>query len=268
MRSKLYFYERFMGFFTLVNGVIVVTILSYFSFNFISKVFTGSIAIALILAFAVEITKIITSFYASSFSARGIESVRGNLLNNSLRIFAIILSSVFCLSEVANLTTRPNYDKVKTTRLAETEEQVRKRRQVLMESYQSQKDALLDQIKSLSDLRYPTTGQKERLADLDRQLQEVIAKEQETLQESNAQLASMQDHLVEQLDLNPAVNNSQINDILFSIGISPDNNGQYSKYYRYFTLFSALFLTIFLEFASITTVRNFTKFMYEQRRKY
>lgn len=264
MKTNLYFYERFMGLITLVNGVILTVILCYFSFNFISKIFTGSIVVAGILALAVEITKVITNYYASSFSVRGIESISGRILNNFLRVFAIVLSSVFCLSEVSHMTNRPNYDQAKSSQMVEAEKQAQQQREVLIASYAQQKNNIYEQIRILTDLRYPTSAQQERLQELDDQLKAINEEEKAMLRESNLVLAGMQDTIRSQLASSPEINNPKINDILFAVGVSP--GAEYTSYYRYFTLASALLLTIFLEFASITTIRNFTKFLYDYKK--
>src|SRR3546814_8368627 len=162
MKTNSYFYDRFMGSITLVNGFILSVVLWYFSFNFISKIFTSSVAIAAILALAVEITKIITNYYASSFSIKGIESVGGRVLNNFLRIFAVVLSSVFCLSEVSHMSNKPNIETAKTSQVAEVREQLDTRREVLIESYAREKESIYEQIKILTDLRYPTEAQIQR----------------------------------------------------------------------------------------------------------
>lgn len=264
MKTNLYFYERFMGMITLVNGVILTVTLWYFSFNFISKIFTSSILIAGILALAVEITKIITNYYASSFSVKGIESISGRILNNFVRIFAIVLSSVFCLSEVSHMTNRPNVDKARVSEVVQAEQQLETRRKILLESYAGQRADIYEQIKILTDLRYPTAAQQERLDELDRQLSAINDEEQKMLRESNRELVSRQDTIQKQLASNPSINNAKINDILFAVGVTP--GAQYTSYYRYFTLLSSILLTVFLEFASITTIRNFTKFLYDTKR--
>src|SRR5690606_11349452 len=264
MKTNSYFYDRFMGSITLVNGVILSVVLWYFSFNFISKIFTGSMVIAAILALAVEITKIITNYYASSFSMKGIESVSGRVLNNFLRVFALVLSSVFCLSEVAHMSNKPNLEKARKTEMAQVEEQLQSRRETLIASYERRKDAIYEQIKILSDLRYPTTAQRDRLRELDQQLLAVNEEEEAMLRQYNFELASQQDTIQKQLAYNPAVNNPKINDFLFAMAVAP--GPQYANYYRYFTLLSSILLTIFLEFASITTIRNFSKFLYDSRR--
>lgn len=264
MKTNSYFYDRFMGSITLLNGVILSVVLWYFSFNFISKIFTGSIAIAAILALAVEITKIITNYYASSFSIKGIESISGRVLNNFLRIFAVVLSSVFCLSEVSHMSNKPNIDQAQTTQVSQVKEQLQSRREVLIESYDRQKASIYEQIKILSDLRYPTTAQQQRLNELDQQLIAVNEEEQEMLRKTNLELVSRQDTIQKQLASSPSANNPKINDILFAMGVAP--GAQYTSYYRYFTLLSSILLTVFLEFASITTIRNFTKYLYDSKR--
>ncbi|HYH56926.1 MAG TPA: hypothetical protein VD772_09960, partial [Anseongella sp.] len=193
-----------------------------------------------------------------------IESISGRLLNNFLRIFAIVLSSVFCLSEVSHMTNRPNIDKARASEVVLVEEQLKTRREILTESYTRQKESIYDQIKILTDLRYPTQAQRERLDELDRQLSAINEEEQEMLRESNMELVSRQDTIQKQLANSPSINNPKINDILFAVGIAP--GAEYISYYRYFTLLSSLLLTVFLEFASITTIRNFTKFLYDTKR--
>ena len=253
-----------MGSITLLNGVILSVVLWYFSFNFISKIFTGSLLIAAILALAVEITKIITNYYASSFSIKGIESISGKILNNFLRIFAVVLSSVFCLSEVSHMSNKPNVEEARTSQVVQVQEQLKSRREVLIESYARRKESIYEQIKILSDLRYPTVAQQQRLSELDQQLISVNEEEEKMLRQSNMELVSRQDTIQKQLANSPSVNNPKINDILFAMGVAP--GPQYTSYYRYFTLISSILLTIFLEFASITTIRNFTKFLYDTRR--
>lgn len=264
MKANSYFYDRFMGSITLVNGVILSIVLWYFSFNFISKIFTGSIVIAAILALAVEITKIITNYYASSFSMKGIESVSGRILNNFLRIFAVVLSSVFCLSEVSHMSNKPNMEAARTMQVTQVQNQLENRREVLTESFARRKEAIYEQIKILSDLRYPTAAQRERLSELDRQLISVNEEEESMLRQANMELVNREDNIQQQLANNPEVNNPKINDILFAMGVSP--GPQYTSYYRYFTIISSILLTVFLEFASITTIRNFTKYLYDSRR--
>ncbi|QEC53423.1 hypothetical protein EDD80_103175 [Anseongella ginsenosidimutans] len=264
MKSNSYFFDRFMGSITLVNGVILSVVLWYFSFNFISKIFTGSILIAAILALAVEITKIITNYYASSFSIKGIESISGRVLNNFLRIFAVVLSSVFCLSEVSHMSNKPNIEKALTSEVAQVQDQLKSRREVLVESYSRRKEAIYEQIKILSDLRYPTQAQQQRLSELDQQLISVNEEEEEMLRQSNMELVSRQGTIQKQLVNDPSANNQKINDILFAMGVAP--GPQYTSYYRYFTLISSILLTVFLEFASITTIRNFTKYLYDTKR--
>src|SRR3546814_2481254 len=94
-----------MGSITLVNGVILSVVLWYFSFNFISKIFTSSVAIAAILALAVEITKIITNYYASSFSIK-----RSEEHTSELQSLMRISYAVFCLKKKKKQTTSKNYN--------------------------------------------------------------------------------------------------------------------------------------------------------------
>src|SRR3546814_18229308 len=105
------------------------------------------------------------------------------------------------------MSNKPNIETAKTSQVAEVREQLDTRREVLIESYAREKDSIYEHIKILTDLRYPTEAQTQRLEDLDQQLKNINQQKKETLKDSKMELVARKEPFTPRVKRNPPQNN-------------------------------------------------------------
>jgi hypothetical protein len=244
------FFHNLMQFISLVSSVVVVIILTYFNYNFVKEVIIiNNWAFALILAISVEGSKTATSYFAGLQSANNSQSATSWLITASLRIVAIVLSTIFCVTEVTSILNRPNERGMLEKAEQEINSKYRNQEELIKQSANQEREALERQ---LNNPNYPNYLKPE----INRQLQNLR-------ENTNRQISELYNNKDREADtkerkIRQSVegNNPKLNGILSILFDTTNGTGMYQVGYNYLVLFTALLLTLFLELSSITLIQS------------
>lgn len=247
---------------TLIVSLLSVIILYNFSFQFINNLITENKNIAVALAAIIEISKVIVSYNLIYLKIKNQQYNRKVLI--SIRIVAIALSSIFCITEITNINTAPNLSEYRENKKNEYKREFQKDSLDNVNSYEerlSQKkienDKILIGVGMFSRNRaidYSLASAEKRRLEKDI---EALRREQDNkLQEKSNRLHETINLLMQADFLTPEMNNQKINSILttvFNVNLSSE---EYKLWYQSFVILSALLVASLIELISIGTVQN------------
>ena len=244
-------------------SIFTVGVLYTFSFNFISKVIVSGSLVALFLALIIELSKITTTYYVVYASKNSNHNKSYGRLNQAVRVFAIILSSLFCLSEISEINTAPNLETYKDEKINNIDNKLKVDSEIITKRYDDENSTLIEQIVSVDK---PTVTRRNSTTDY----QDII-NNNATL---NTKISKNNQSKVEQLGVlrantekekseffanilkNPEINSKKINTILATVFNVPLNSDSYAMYYRYFIIISSLLVTLLVETISIISMQS------------
>lgn len=261
--SRLNF-DRFMLAITALISILTVGVLYTFSFNFISRVVLTGGTTALFLAAIIELSKITTTYHLVYVTKKRVGSSRITAnLNRVVRVVAIILSSLFCLAEIAEINTAPNLEAYRAQQLDSIEKRLAKESAEVGTQYDDEINRLTKQIVVVSkpsvSRRYSSTDYSDIISNndaLNSSIAETNIVKAGKLNDLKAAADREKKVLEAGLSDNPEVNSKKINSILSTVFNVPLNGSGYKNYYRYFVIFSSLLITLLVEMISIVSMQS------------
>ena len=252
---------------TIIISISTFGVLFYFSYEFISNIFINITLFAVLLTLLIELSKITTTYYLTY------EEIKNNSLNKSVvrfnrivRFLAILLSGLFCLTQISQMNTAPNLEEIKKIKLSEIDNNYSTEYKYLTDTTKGENSILEKQLqpanKPTITTRFSSTDYSE-IRNQNNLLNEQIKKNNENLETKLKELGEKKQNdinsIPNNLAQNPDVNNKRINTILSTVFDIQSNSENYSYWYKKFIIFSSLFITFLVELISIVSVQSLSR---------
>jgi hypothetical protein len=252
---------------TILISVSTFGVLSYFSYEFISNIIIKIVPIALFLTLIIELSKVTTTYY---IVYEGIKNNSSNKLviafNQMIRILAILLSTIFCLSQISQVNTAPNLDDIKNAKLNEINNAFTVEYERLEKTAKTENEILEGQ---LGDVDKPTTIRRNSTIEyadvrinnesLNKRISANNKNKEDKIQALKQKTENDKNTMLNNLSQNADVNNKRINTILATVFDVQSNNPNYAYWYRIFVIFSSLFITVLVELISYISIVSLSR---------
>ncbi|HEV7644592.1 MAG TPA: hypothetical protein VGO50_11660 [Pyrinomonadaceae bacterium] len=263
-------FNTWMLILTALISVFTVGVLLVFSYNFISKIIVGSTVIAGFLALIIELSKITTTYHAVNERKKNKKLSRLGQTNQAVRVFAILLSSLFCLGEISEINTAPNLETYKKEKLSNIDDKLKMNSDIIIARYDDENVKLNEQIVVVSKPSMTRRNSSVDYMDIINNNEAInlkIAKNSEAkvkkLEELKENAEKDKKQVLQSVSKDPEVNSKKINTVLTTVFGIPLDSENYALSYRYFIIISSLLVTLLVEAVSITSMQGVSRFFTE-----